>query len=115
PSFYRECGVLTDRPRWPWLAAAVVALALSIWAGFFAYKRTAYTDQLWWRFALDANAPRFLRASFAAGVLLTAASLWQLMTGRRTARVGETPPTPAVLAALRHAGRADANLAFTGD
>lgn len=115
PSFYRTGGILTDRPRWPWLAAAVAALGLSIWAGFFAYKRTPYADDLWWRFALDGNAPRFLRASFAAGVLLTAASAWQLLTGSRTTRVTDAAPPPAVLDALARAPRADANLAFTGD
>ncbi|MGP7794736.1 bifunctional lysylphosphatidylglycerol flippase/synthetase MprF [Sphingomonas sp. CLY1604] len=115
-SFYREGGILTDRPRWPWLVAAAAALALSIWAGFFAYKRTPYSDDLWWRFALDGNAPRFLRASFAAGVLLTAASAWQLLTASRTRSVPDALPPEAVIAtALAASPRTDAALAFTGD
>ncbi|MCU6455335.1 bifunctional lysylphosphatidylglycerol flippase/synthetase MprF [Sphingomonas sp. A2-49] len=115
-SFYREGGILTDRPRWPWLVAAAAALALSIWAGFFSYKRTPYSDDLWWRFALDGNAPRFLRASFAAGVLLTAASAWQLLTASRTRSLPDALPPEAVIAgAMRHAPRTDAALAWTGD
>ena len=115
-SFYREGGILTDRPRWPWLVAAAAVLALSVWAGFFAYKRTPYSDQLWWRFALDANAPRFLRASFAAGVLLTAATVWQLLTASGTRSLPDMPPPEAVIAtAMAHASRTDAALAFTGD
>ncbi len=115
-SFYREGGILTDRPRWPWLIAAAAALALSIWAGFFAYKRTPYSDDLWWHFALDGNAPRFLRASFAAGVLLTAASAWQLLTASRTRSLPDAlPPEDVIARAMAHSTRTDAALAFTGD
>ncbi|MCP3735785.1 bifunctional lysylphosphatidylglycerol flippase/synthetase MprF [Sphingomonas sp. RP10(2022)] len=115
-SFYREGGILTDRPRWPWLIAAAAALGLSLWAGFFAYQRTPYSDELWWRFALDGNAPRFLRASFAAGVLLTAASAWQLLTASRTRTLPDALPPEGVLdAALAASTRTDAALAFTGD
>ena len=115
-SFYREGGILTDRPRWPWLVAAAAALGLSVWAGFFAYKRTPYSDELWWRFALDGNAPRFLRASFAAGVMLTAVSAWQLLTASRTRTVPDAlPPEPVLAVALTHCSRTDAALAFTGD
>ena len=115
-SFYREGGVLTDRPRWPWLVAAAAALALSIWAGFFAYKRTPYSDDLWWRFALNGNAPRFMRASFAAGVLLTAASVYQLLTASRTRVEADAHlPDGVIAAALAHSPRTDAALAFTGD
>lgn len=115
-SFYREGGILTDRPRWPWLVAAAAALALSIWAGFFAYKRTPYSDDLWWRFALNGNAPRFLRASFAAGVLLTIASAWQLLTASRTRSLPDAlPPEAAMATALAASPRSDAALAFTGD
>ena len=115
-SFYREGGILTDRPRWPWLVAAAAALGLSIWAGFFAYKRTLYSDQLWWQFAFDANAPRFLRASFAAGALLTVASAWQLLTASATRSLPDALPPEEVIAAARaHASRSDAALAWTGD
>ena len=115
-SFYREGGILTDRPHWPWLVAAAAALALSVWAGFFAYKRTPYSDDLWWHFALNGNAPRFLRASFAAGVLLTAASVYQLLTGSRTKSLPESViPEDAIAAARADSPRTDAALAYTGD
>ncbi len=115
-SFYREGGILTDRPRWPWLVAAAAALALSVWAGFFAYKRTPYSDELWWRFALDANAPRFLRASFAAGIMLTAGSAWQLLTASGTRSLPDAlPPAEVIATAMAHAPRTDAALAWTGD
>ena len=41
------------------LAAAVAAM---LWLGFFAYRDTAYTDELWWTFLVDKQASGFLRA-----------------------------------------------------
>jgi phosphatidylglycerol lysyltransferase len=65
PGFYRRGGLSREPLDLRWLAAAAAAILLSVWAGFFAYKRIPYSDELWWRFALDANAPRFLRARFS--------------------------------------------------
>lgn len=115
PSFYRRGGLPADALDRRWLGAAAAALALSLWAGFFAYKRVPYSDDLWWRFALDGNAPRFLRASFAAGVLLAGAAGWRMLGGRR--RREAPAPLPAAVAArsLAAAARTDALLAFTGD
>ena len=115
PSFYRRGGLTAGPLAWDWLVAATAAVALSVWAGFFAYKRTPYGDDLWWQFAIDANAPRFLRASVGAGVLLGAAALWHLLT-RHGARAAGGALAPDVAArALAAATRTDANLAFTGD
>ena len=55
-----------------WTLAAVVAVAASIWLGLFAYRHVEYRGELWWRFAFDHDAPRFLRASVGAAVTLFA-------------------------------------------
>lgn len=115
PSFYRRGGLGAEPLDWRWLGAAAAALALSIWAGLFAYKRVPYSDELWWRFALDGNAPRFLRASFAAGVLLAGAAVWQVLAGRTRRQAAETLPAAVAERALAAAPRTDALLAFTGD
>lgn len=115
PRFDRRGGIFTDPPAWRWIAVAAIALALSIWAGLFAYQHTPYADDLWWRFALDGNAPRFLRASFAAGVLLAAAAAWQLLAGGGRSPVPTPLPPQVCAAALAASGRSDANLALTGD
>ena len=113
--FYRRGRLASEPIDWGWLAVAAIAVALSIWAGFFAYQRVPYSDDLWWHFALDGNAPRFLRASFAAGVLLAATALWHVVTRRAAPPAGE-PIDEAVLArAMAAAERTDANLALTGD
>lgn len=116
PAFYRRGGIATEPVDARWLAAVAAALALSVWAGFFAYKRVPYSDDLWWRFALHSNAPRFLRATFAAGVVLAAFSVWHLLVGRSASpRTNDALPPEVAAQALAHAPRTDANLAFTGD
>jgi phosphatidylglycerol lysyltransferase len=115
PSFYRRGGLGSGPLDRRWLGAAAVAIALSIWAGFFAYKRVPYSDDLWWEFALHANAPRFLRASVGASVLLGAVAMWHLLTGRGIAPPAQQIDPSVASAALAEATRTDANLAFTGD
>jgi phosphatidylglycerol lysyltransferase len=115
PGFYRRGGISSEPLDARWLGAAAAAIALSVWAGFFAYKRIPYSDDLWWQFALNGNAPRFLRASFAAGVLLTGTAVWHLMRGRQPVLAGDTLDPAVAARALSVSVRADANLAFTGD
>ncbi|WP_234419350.1 bifunctional lysylphosphatidylglycerol flippase/synthetase MprF [Sphingomonas sp. EC-HK361] len=115
PAFTRRGGVFTDPPDWRWIAAAAAAIAMSVWAGFFAYKRIPYSDDLWWRFALKGNAPRFLRASFGAGVLLAATALWHLLAAHRPRAIADILPDDVAQAAFARSPRSDANLALTGD
>ncbi len=115
PSFYRRGGLTAEPLDWRWLFAAGAAVALSVWAGLFAYKRTTFSDDLWWRFAIDGNAPRFLRASFAAGVAVTATALWHLLSGRSRPVPSAALPDEVATLALAATERTDAFLAFTGD
>jgi phosphatidylglycerol lysyltransferase len=65
-SFYRKSPVFAGRLTSGWILLAIAAVLCSIWLGIFTYKHVEYRNDLWWRFALHANAPRFLRASAAA-------------------------------------------------
>lgn len=114
-NFYRTGGLATEAPDARWLLAAAGALGLSVWAGLFAYARVPYSDALWWRFALDGDAPRFLRATFAAGILLACAAGWHLLFGRGRVKAGAVLPPEVAQRALAVAPRTDAQLAFTGD
>lgn len=113
--FYRRGGVASEPLDARWLLAAAAALALSVWAGLLAYRHIPYSDDLWWQFAWAGDAPRFLRATFAAGVVLTAAALWQLFLGRASRADAAALPADVATRALAAATRTDANLAFTGD
>ncbi|HEX4736216.1 MAG TPA: bifunctional lysylphosphatidylglycerol flippase/synthetase MprF [Allosphingosinicella sp.] len=114
-AFYRRTA-LTSEPISPrWIAMIALALGLSVWIGHFAYKHVEYSSDLWWRFALRANAARFLRASFGAAILVVGWSIWRLLApGRMEAASDELPPGVAETA-LTAAHRSEAMLAFTGD
>jgi len=115
PGFYRSAGIgSAPVARW-WWAAALIALLLSAWAGFFAYKRVPYSDDLWWDFAWRGNAPRFLRATLGATMLLVGWAFWRLMSAAPRVREHEALDPEVAARAIAVTSRADAMLAYTGD
>ena len=115
-AFYRPTAILDERFSPPWVASVVGVIILSLWIGFLVYRDVHYSGQLWWTFALHANAPRMLRASLAVIVLATAYLLLNLL---RPAR-----PEPAVTSAaeldraraiINRSDNCLANAALTGD
>ncbi|WP_333572139.1 bifunctional lysylphosphatidylglycerol flippase/synthetase MprF [Sphingomonas sp.] len=115
PGFYRSAGIgSAPVARW-WWAAALIALLLSAWAGFFAYKRVPYSDDLWWDFAWRGNAPRFLRATLGATILLVGWAFWRLMSAAPRVREHHALDAEVAKRAIAVASRADAMLAYTGD
>jgi phosphatidylglycerol lysyltransferase len=115
-AFYRPTAILDERFSPAWIASISGVIILSVWIGFLVYRDVPYSDQLWWTFALHANAPRMLRASLAVIVLATAYLMLNLL---RPAR-----PEPAVAsgedldrarAVINHSNHSLANAALTGD
>jgi phosphatidylglycerol lysyltransferase len=78
-----------------WFAAVVAVIAASIFLGNFAYRHIAYSNELWWRFAFDADAPRFLRASVGASMVALAFGVRGLL---RPAPPAESTPDDQDLA-----------------
>lgn len=62
-AFTRRAALLNAAPsrRW-WMHLALVVLG-TVWLGLLAFRHVEYSSELWWRFAYDEDAPRFLRAS----------------------------------------------------
>jgi len=115
-AFYRPTAILDERFSPAWVASIAGVIILSIWIGFLVYRNVPYSDELWWTFALHANAPRMLRASLAVIVLGTAYLMLNLL---RPAR-----PEPAVASAddlvraraiINRSDHSLANAALTGD
>jgi phosphatidylglycerol lysyltransferase len=102
------------RPFW-WRNVALVVLG-SLWLLLFAYRHVPYQNELWWQFALSADAPRALRALLAIIVVLAVLGLWQLL---RPAPHREALPTAADLDDLQPviaaAAAPSAHLALLGD
>lgn len=115
PAFYRRTANVFAAINRPWLVAAVLAALVSTASGLAAYNGTHIRGDMWWEFALHGDASRFLRASFASGVILCAVSLRQIIS-RPAAPVAPSHLASAVYqAATRWHGRSDAALALTGD
>lgn len=114
--FYRPAALLSERFTPGWIVAVGVVLGASAWLGFFAFKHVEYSNALWWHFAPQAEAPRFLRATVAAVVVLGAVGLARLL---RPAQPEAEPPEPEELkraaGIISHSPRTEANLALLGD
>ena len=81
--FYRRASLLARLPSWNWAASIAVTLAGSAWLYSFSFKHVEYSNQQWWRFALDAEAPRALRATVGAMVLAVAFAASRLLRPAR--------------------------------
>jgi phosphatidylglycerol lysyltransferase len=71
-AFYRRSSLLEARLTPAWIASVLIALGTAAWMGFFAQRRVEYSDDLWWTFAFDGDAPRMLRALLVVAVLTAA-------------------------------------------
>ena len=76
--FYRRAAIAAEPLETGWVLAILVVVGSSVWLGMFAHKHAQYRNELWWRFALHADAPRFLRATVGVVAALLAAGLLRL-------------------------------------
>ena len=77
--FDRRAAFLSGALSPAWIAAVGAAVASAVWLGFFAFKHVEYSHDLWWQFELEAEAPRFLRASVGSALALLVLALGRLM------------------------------------
>jgi len=115
-AFYRPTSILEERFTPIWAVSVAGVIAAAIWILLLAYRHVEYSGQLWWTFALDANAPRGLRAALVTVLLATTFLLLNLLQPAR--------PEPAVAndedleRARKIIGKSEltvANAALTGD
>ena len=77
--FYRKASLLRDKFSAPWAFLIIAVVACSVWLGLFSHKYIEYSNEFWWRFAIYGDAPRFLRASMAAVVVILLFGLAKLL------------------------------------
>ncbi|NQV36359.1 MAG: bifunctional lysylphosphatidylglycerol flippase/synthetase MprF, partial [Phycisphaeraceae bacterium] len=80
--FHRRASLLSGGITPSWLTLMGIGIIATLWLGIFAYKKVEYADSLWWRFAFQADAPRFLRATTGAAGLIVVVALAQLLRPR---------------------------------
>ena len=114
--FYRKASLLDQRFSPGWIAGIILVLLCSAWLGIFSYKHVEYSGDLWWEFAFDQKAPRFLRASIGAVIIALTFALARL--------IRPSPPKPLVPTLkdmetisliVQQSPQTSANLALLGD
>ncbi len=114
--FYRKASLLDGSMSPAWMIWVCLVLMTSIWLGSFMHRHTAYRDMSWWQFAWHEDAPRMLRTSVGAVVLLLCYGLLRLLRGKVPPL---NPPTRSeidqVTDLIKTTSRSNAHLALLGD
>lgn len=114
-SFYRRPIEGVGPLSWGWLASVISIVAISIWLGLFSYRDVDYSNQLFWEFAVDGDAPRFLRASILILVATAATALHTAINRNAIDRQQRAEIPPAVSAIVASSDMTHAALAMLGD
>ncbi|RAI01028.1 bifunctional lysylphosphatidylglycerol flippase/synthetase MprF [Acuticoccus sediminis] len=114
-AFYRGGGAWGATPSWPWICAMAVAIGLSVWLGFLAYRSVDYSRELWWRFALDGDASRFLRGTLGAAIVLAGYALYRVVRAPSAAAPPGKDEFEKIAAIVGQVEDPGAQLALLGD
>ena len=99
-----------------WWVAVVLSVAAALWLGAFAYKEVEYSHDLWWSFAYDADAPRFLRASLVAVTTLLVLAIMSLQGRPRVVTATPSDDELAIAAqVIAEQTSTEGHLALMGD
>lgn len=114
--FYRQGVLITERFTFRWSIAIALVLACAIWLTLFAYGQVEYSSELWWRFALDQDAPRSLRAVAGAVLLVLVLTATGLLRAKpRLPGMPTREDLQTAQAIVAESCEASANLALLGD
>jgi phosphatidylglycerol lysyltransferase len=114
-AFYREASLFSQPFSAAWLATIVAVVAASIWLGMFTFKHVEYSPLLWWQFAYDGNASRFLRASVTVAVLAVCFGALRVVRPALPQTTLHEPRLDTIKAIVARSPRTTANLALMGD
>jgi phosphatidylglycerol lysyltransferase len=114
--FYRKGSLLHERFSFPWVISIISVIVCSVWLGMFSYKHVSYSGSLWWRFAFEEDAPRFLRATTAGAVLVCLFLFTKLVTtSRKVSVTQDTNGIENIEQIVRSSPKTYAWLALLGD
>ncbi len=113
-AFYRVSGASIFRLNIPWLVSVIALLAVVFWIGLFAYSHVEYENALWWDFAWNGDASRFLRSSLVVAVILGVVAVNPLFGREIPAPVRTEIPESVERLALESEDT-EAQISLTGD
>ncbi|MBB3234265.1 bifunctional lysylphosphatidylglycerol flippase/synthetase MprF [Phyllobacterium endophyticum] len=114
-SFYRKPLGEHFSLSWGWLASVGTTAFAILWLGLFAYRHVEYANELWWEFAWDAQASRFLRVSVLILTFLAAITINTIINGVGRGRLRAQPIPELVPDIVAASPRASDALALLGD
>jgi phosphatidylglycerol lysyltransferase len=114
--FYRQGTLISQPLETGWAVAIIAVLVCTVWIGFFSHKHVQYSNDLWWRFSVSGDAPRFLRATVGAIGLVLFFAVAKLFSPARPKPVPTQQDDLDKVAMIVQGSRQTyANLAFLGD
>ena len=114
--FTRRASLFSAPFTGGWLLSVALILVGLTGLLFFVYRDVEYTQQLWWQFEFDADAPRSLRALVAVVLLATVLALRELLRPKAAPLPRpESDELERAAAILKRQPNADACVALTGD
>ena len=116
PFFYRKASLMHEIFSWRWFIAAILVFCSSVWLIWFSYKHIEFSNNLWWRFSFDHDAPRSLRAGAGVFAVLFWFGLARLVRPARAHHpVARKDELERALPIIRESRETYANLALLGD
>jgi phosphatidylglycerol lysyltransferase len=115
--FYRKASLLTEPFTPTWIVSIIAIVVCSFWLGLFSYKYINYSNELWWRFTLSGDAPRFLRATTAVMILLLFYFFWGILKpkGKRAIALREDSSPEKIESIVLNCHKTYSWLALLGD
>ncbi len=113
-AFYRVSGASIFRLNVPWLVSVIALLAVIFWVGLFAYSHVQYQNALWWEFAWNGDASRFLRSSLVVAVILGVVAVTSLF-GREIPAPARVGIPEAVEKLAMESEDTESQISLTGD
>lgn len=118
-AFHRRGRLDQIELTWGRFGAIAGTISLAIWTGFYAFRNKAYTNDLWWEFAVQADASKFLRTALTIAAVCLVYIVWRLINPPRTVSTPEASDIAfeRVRNILMNAenATAEASLALAGD
>ena len=115
-SFHRTASLVRQRFTPTWAASIVGVIVASVWVGLLVNRHIEYSNDLWWTFAFDANAPRMLRASLLVCVLTAGILMVTLLRpARPVPELTRKPELDDIRRVLGESPSTLSNAVLTGD
>lgn len=114
--FFRRSSLTVEPLSAEWMLGIGGVVLATGWLGFFAYREVTYSNELWWRFALDEDAPRFLRGAVGGSLILLVFAVARLLRPAPPREMdGAERPSSAIREIVAASAESRAHLALLGD